>query len=85
MARSEEDVGPACVTVMMSVAARAARDRPADATEAHFSAVARDAMAWTKRKAGGSGDRTAEPSNRRDSSEGLFLCAAGAGGAWTGG
>jgi hypothetical protein len=51
----DEDVGPACVTVMMTVAAGAAlaaSQSPADVTDAHFSAIARDALAWAKRSLG---------------------------------
>jgi hypothetical protein len=45
---------------MMTVvagAALAASESPADVTEAHFSAIARDALAWAKHRAGGLGDR----------------------------
>ena len=51
----DEEVGTACVTVMMTVVA--ASESPADVTEAHFSAIARDALAWAKHRAGGLGDR----------------------------
>jgi hypothetical protein len=50
-----EEVGSACVTVMMTVAAGAAIEvcgSPSDVTDAHFSAVARDALAWVRQKAG---------------------------------
>jgi hypothetical protein len=49
----DEEVGTACVTVMMSVvagAALSALENPADAAEAHFSALARDALAWARRR-----------------------------------
>ena len=47
------EVGMACVTVMMTVAAGAALaalENPADAVEAHFSALSRDALAWARRR-----------------------------------
>jgi hypothetical protein len=56
----DEEVGTACLTVMMTVvagAALAASESPADVTEAYFSAIARDALAWAKHRAGGLGDR----------------------------
>lgn len=52
---SEQNIEAACVTVMMSVAASAALNAAgssATITEATFSAVACDALAWAKDKVG---------------------------------
>ncbi len=55
---SEENIEAACVTVMLSVAASAAlktAGNSAAVTDAKFSAIACDALAWAKHKARGRG------------------------------
>jgi hypothetical protein len=55
----DQEIEPACVIVLMTAAASAAlaaSRNPADLTEAEFTAIARDALAWAKRKLG-LGDR----------------------------
>jgi hypothetical protein len=54
----DAEIETACVIVMMSVAAGAALEASqcaADVTEAHFSAIARDALAWAKQRLAGFG------------------------------
>jgi len=56
----DEEVDTACVTVMMSVVAGAvlaAAESPAHVTDANFAAIARDALAWAKRRVDGAGER----------------------------
>ena len=60
LALEDEEVGAACVTVMMTVvagAALAASESPADITAARFSAIACDALAWAKQRVNGFTDR----------------------------
>jgi hypothetical protein len=52
----DEELGTACVTVMMTVAAGAALstlEGSAEVDDAHFTAAADDALAWARRRAAG--------------------------------
>ena len=52
----DEQLGTACVTVLMTVAAGvalSAREGSAEVADAHFTAVADDALAWARRRTAG--------------------------------
>jgi hypothetical protein len=52
----DHELGTACVTVMLTVAAGAALsalEGSAESGDAHFTAVADDALAWARRRAAG--------------------------------